>query len=396
MTAAAEALRVAPLFAGLSEHALARLAALLTPLELAPGEQVFAKGDAGDALYLVTAGEMRVRDGEKVIDELGPGDVFGEMALLDEERRSASVSAAAPSSLLRLERAAFAQLLEAEPSVSREVVKVLSRRLRAAMRQMAEDHRYIARLYQASREAERMSQELELASQVQTGFLPEAAPELPGWAFAAGWQPARELSGDFYDFIELEPGLGLVVADVADKGMPAALFMALTRSVLRGSVGATRAPERAVAQANRLLAADAAGGMFVTLFYAQLEPAGTLRYVNAGHNPPLHLRAAAGTVAPLARTGIVLGWDADAAFESRALELDPGDLLLIYTDGVTEAVSAAGEAFGEARLERYLLEHHHLGAHALVQGLQETLQRFTGGREPFDDITLLAAQRLGR
>lgn len=395
MKSGIEALRSASLFARTPESTLAQVAALLTPLTLEPGDEVFAKGEVGDALYLVASGQVRVRDGERVIDELAPGDVFGEMALLDEELRSASVSASAPTLLYRLEQASFYRLLEERPEVSREIIKVLSRRLRTKMAHMAEDHRYIAQLYQASRDAERMTRELELASQVQSGFLPQTAPSLPGWDFAAGWQPARELSGDFYDFIFLDPALGLVIADVADKGMPAALFMALTRSVLRSSVSASRAPERSVAQANRLLAADAADGMFVTLFYGQLEPeTGELRYVNAGHNPPLLFRAASQELTSLTRTGIVLGWDPEASFDSGTLNLDPEDVVLFYTDGVTEAVGTKGEAFGEARLEAFLLEHHGLSADELLHSLQAALQRFTGGKELLDDVTLLVAKRL--
>jgi phosphoserine phosphatase RsbU/P len=390
-----EALRAATIFARTPPRALAELAALLKGLELEAGAEVFAKGDIGDSLYLVASGRVRVHDGERTIDELGPGDIFGEMALLDEEARSASVSTTQPSLLFRLEQAPFYRLLEERPEVAREIIKVLSRRLRAQLQSVAENHRYIAQLYQASREAERMAHELKLASQVQSSFLPQAAPSITGWDVAAGWRPARELSGDFYDFIPLEHGLGLVIADVADKGMPAALFMALTRSVLRSSVSAARAPERSIARANRLLCADAAGGMFVTLFYGQLDPAtGELHYVNAGHNPPLLFRAASGELEPLARTGIVLGWDATASFESRTVGLKSQDFVLFYTDGVTEAVTPSGEAFGDERLEAFLLKHPDLPATELVRKLQDALDGFTGGKEPSDDITLFIVKRL--
>jgi sigma-B regulation protein RsbU (phosphoserine phosphatase) len=150
-----------------------------------------------------------------------------------------------------------------------------------------------ARLYQVAVEKGRMVRELQMAYEVQAGLLPRETPQIPGWELAARWQPAREVAGDYYDFISLDGGqLGLVIADVSDKGMPAALFMALTRSTVRASIGRASSPADGIAHANRLICADSTGGMFVTLFYALLNPTtGEFTYVNAGHNPPLLCRA---------------------------------------------------------------------------------------------------------
>ncbi|MGH2522866.1 MAG: PP2C family protein-serine/threonine phosphatase, partial [Anaerolineales bacterium] len=146
-----------------------------------------------------------------------------------------------------------------------------------------------ARLYQLAVEKGRLERELQLAREVQASLLPRAIPNIPGWEFAARWQPAREVAGDYYDFISGDPAsLGLVIADVTDKGMPAALFMALTRSIVRASALQAITPAEGITQANRLICADATNSMFVTLLYACLRPAtGELAYVNAGHNPPL-------------------------------------------------------------------------------------------------------------
>jgi len=193
-----------------------------------------------------------------------------------------------------------------------------------------------ARLYQLAVEKGRMERELQVAREVQTSLLPRETPQIPGWEFAACWHPAREVAGDYYDFVPLGGGkLGLVIADVSDKGMPAALFMALTRSIVRASVSHASSPAAAIAHANRLICADASDGMFITLFYALLDPAtGEFTYVNAGHNPPL-LCGPNGRLTELTLTGMALGVLTDSQFEEHTARLDPDDFILLYTDGVT-------------------------------------------------------------
>jgi phosphoserine phosphatase RsbU/P len=253
-----------------------------------------------------------------------------------------------------------------------------------------------ARLYQVAVEKGRMERELQVARQVQASLLPSETPQIPGWGFAAWWRPAREVAGDYYDFVPLDGGqLGLVIADVSDKGMPAALFMGLTRSIIRASVGHAPSPAAAIAHANRLICADSSGGMFVTLFYAQLDPgAGDLTYVNAGHNPPLLYRPGQEKGTKLARTGMALGVLPDAPFEQATTHLDPGDLLMLYTDGIVDAINAQEQAFGFERLERTLLEHGRQPATALMATLAGAIDGFTGSTPQFDDIAVVIVQRL--
>jgi sigma-B regulation protein RsbU (phosphoserine phosphatase) len=252
-----------------------------------------------------------------------------------------------------------------------------------------------ARLYRVAVEKGRLERELQLAREVQASLLPRATPAVPGWEFAARWQPAREVAGDFYDFIPLDAGrYGLVIADVTDKGMPAALFMALARSIVRASVAAALSPAEAIGQANRLICADATNSMFVSLFYAQLDPAAReVTYVNAGHNPPLLYRAEEAEFVRLTRTGIVLGVHEAAPYEPRTVSLGPDDFLLLYTDGLTDALNAQGEAFEEARLQRLLREHSHASAPDLGAALERALHAFTGSTEPFDDVTFVVVKR---
>lgn len=237
----------------------------------------------------------------------------------------------------------------------------------------------------------RLQHELQTAREVQAGLLPRETPHIPSWQFAAYWRPAREVAGDYYDFIPLDGGrLAVVIADVSDKGMAAALFMALTRSVVRASTAQVERPEEGIALANRLLCADAQGGMFVTLFYGLLQPTtGAFAYVNAGHNPPLWYRADKDDLLPLTRTGMALGVLPDAPFDQHEVSLGRGDWVLLYTDGLTDVCDAAGSRFGSERVHRVLLLHRHASAAEMVAALESAVVAFAADAPAFDDIALL-------
>lgn len=253
-----------------------------------------------------------------------------------------------------------------------------------------------ARLYQVAVEKGRMERELQVARELQASLLPQETPQVPSWDFAARWQPAREVAGDYYDFIPLDEGrLGLVIADVSDKGMGAALFMALTRSMVRASVGRDAPPSDAIAHANRLLCADATRGMFVTLFYALLSPESReVTYVNAGHNPPLVYRSDQDRLIELTRTGMALGVIADSLYEQRSVHLNGGDFVLLYTDGVTDATDAHQESFGMERLQRVVLDNRQETAEYVVAALEQSIADFVGSTAPFDDVAIVVAKCL--
>ena len=257
-----------------------------------------------------------------------------------------------------------------------------------------------ARLYLVSVEKARMEQELQTARQMQTSLLPSEVPQIPGWDFAAFWKPAREVAGDFYDFIPLPDGkLGLVIADVCDKGMAAALFMAVSRSILRASIGNSATPADDISHANLSICGDSNIGYFVTLFYATLDPAsGLLTYVNAGHNPPLLCQPNAKEnqriPTQLTRTGIALGADTSLPYQQETVQLNPGDFIFLYTDGVTEAVDPAGQTFGIERLQQILQEHYDENAAEIISWVEKAATMFTASATPFDDITLMVVRRL--
>jgi serine phosphatase RsbU (regulator of sigma subunit)/signal transduction protein with GAF and PtsI domain len=253
-------------------------------------------------------------------------------------------------------------------------------------------------------EQERMRQELDVAQRIQASFLPEACPYIPGWELCTIWRSARQVGGDFYDFIPLpsldgqaagsEGRMGLVVADVADKGVPAALFMALCRTLVRTMAIDGRAPAAAIGRANDLILADARSDLFVTVFYIILQPAsGAVRYVNAGHIPPLLVRAADGSVEELRTNGIALGVLPGVEFEERTASLDPGDVLILYTDGVTEATDAEGQMFGRQRLKELVSQYRDRSVSELAQTIDDVVASFAGNVAQFDDFTLVIAKR---
>jgi serine phosphatase RsbU (regulator of sigma subunit)/signal transduction protein with GAF and PtsI domain len=260
-----------------------------------------------------------------------------------------------------------------------------------------------AQLLREAAEQERLKQELEVAKRIQTSFLPEGCPPVPGWELAAYWRSAREVGGDFYDFIPLpvrleDPGgegrMGLVIADVADKGVPAALFMALSRTLLRTVSIDGRPPSDAISRTNELILADARSDLFVTMFYVILRPrSGEVVYVNAGHMPPLVVRADEGTTEELRVPGMALGILSDVAFEEHSSHLEPGDTLILYTDGVTDAMNAQKESFGVERLRELVQRHRHGSAQDLAEMIHEAVAGFAGATMQFDDFTLVVAKR---
>lgn len=242
-------------------------------------------------------------------------------------------------------------------------------------------------------------QELMLAGRLQASLLPETPPSLPGWELSAFWRPARETSGDFFDFIPLPHGvLGLLIADVADKGMGAALYMALSRTLIRTFAGESPArPDQVLQAANQRMLADADTGHFVTAFYGVLDPVtGRLSYCNAGHNPPYLLRRGRhAQPLGLAKTGPALGVLPDGEWRVAELHLLPGDLLLLYTDGVIDALNHNRQSFGEGRMLEAVRQLADPSAQDAQDSIVSSVRAFTGDEPQYDDITVMVALRTG-
>lgn len=293
------------------------------------------------------------------------------------------------------------------------------------------------RLHQEALARQRLEQELDIARTIQGSFLPDQCLQVPSYQLGAFYRAARQVGGDFYDFISLPPDgaevatvagvgsskrdqelefwrtgrmaarggarmpqpadatrFGFVIADVTDKGVPAALFMVLSRTVIRASASDGRAPAAVLDQANRLILNDARSGLFVTCFYGVLDSEQhTFTYASGGHNYPLLYRAASGQVEQLAAQGIVLGIVPLPRFEQLTTALEPGDVLCLYTDGVTEAMNARRQLFDEDRLIEVLRRSHHLTPDEIIQRILDAVTGFCAGVPQNDDITLVVMKR---
>ncbi len=248
------------------------------------------------------------------------------------------------------------------------------------------------RLEQEARARERIEQELHLARRIQQASLPESVPVLEGWQIFPRYRPAREVGGDFFDFLGLEDGrLGVVVGDATGKGVPAALVMSTTCGMLRAVAQSLSSPGKVLERVNEALSARIPPNMFVTCFYAVLDPrSGRVRYANAGHDLPYVRRG--GDAEELRARGMPLGLMPGMSYEEKEIVLDAGDSALFYSDGLVEAHDPQREMFGFSRLQRLVAEYGEKGS--LVDLLLEELHSFVGeGWEQEDDITLLTLRR---
>ena len=252
-----------------------------------------------------------------------------------------------------------------------------------------------ARLYQQEIQQRVLQREVEMARNIQSSFLPDTIPQPEGWEIGALWCPARGVAGDFYDFYRLPDGrLAVMIADVSGKGVPAALFMALSVTVLRFGVMMNLTPDEVARRANVMILDEQRSHMFATAFLAYLaQEGGALRYTLAGHNPPLLYRAKTGRCAYLPTGGVAIGIFPRVAYTAHPLTLGAEDVLVLYTDGITEAINAHEEEFGEERLRAAVAESAHLPAQELAQHILESVQRFTGEQELEDDATLVVLKR---
>jgi phosphoserine phosphatase RsbU/P len=252
-----------------------------------------------------------------------------------------------------------------------------------------------AMLYAQSVERKRLQAQLEVARQVQLELLPPRDPALAGFDISAYNFSTEEVSGDYYDFVKIyEDHLGLVIADVSGKGVPAALLMAFLRASLRSAIQTGYAPNISLAKVNNLLWDSIENNQFVTTFYGVLDATNrTLAYSNAGHNPPLMLDAE-GNARFIERGGLPLGMFLDTRYYEYYLPVEPGQLLVLYTDGATEAASPDSCEYGRDRFERKVREGRHLPAKELIKFLHDDILDWTGGRGSGDDVTFVIVKAL--
>jgi serine phosphatase RsbU (regulator of sigma subunit) len=254
-----------------------------------------------------------------------------------------------------------------------------------------------AEIYTQALAYQKVSQELSLAGKIQASFLPDELPSFTGWQLAVTLLPARETSGDFFDLIPLNDGkLGILIADVTDKGVGAALYMALSRTLIRTyaiEFGEDPQPDVVLFAANGRILKDARADLFVTCFYGVLDPVeGTLTYSNAGHNPPYLVRDG-GVVEGLGQTGIPIGIEEESLWGQATVKIEPGDSLVLYTDGIPDSMNAEGIFYEEKMLLDVLEICRGQSAQELEESIMRNVQDFVGTAPQFDDITLLVLVR---
>ena len=410
-----------PLFTSLPTHELETIASLAQIRTYSPGTVLFYEGEPSNAFMIILEGNLEVikdfnSDTEQRLAVLGKGEYLGEMSLfLGQLTRSASARILDETTLVEFTRLDFEALLKRQPEMSFQLMKEMSQRIRSqgeiSTRDLRAKNQRLEQAYEELKAAqaqiiaqEKLEYELSMARQIQQALLPEELPSLNGWELGAYWQPARAVGGDFYDFIPLsERYLAIVVADVTDKGVPAALVMAITRSVIRAVSKAACAatgcvsPGSLLEQINEVLCPDMPMSMFVTCLLAVLDvETGMLAYANAGH-PPFFLSNHQG-IHQLRARGIPLGIICGTPFEEKEIQLFEGDSLLMFSDGLTEAHDTTDDMFGFERIQASLGQLIHrpaLTADMIIHGMLEQLTDFIGpGMEQEDDVTLVSLRRL--
>ncbi len=400
-----------PLFASLPQSELDHLASTLRTVEVAPGDILFNEGDCGEHFYVISSGWMEVvkalgTSDERLLGVWGPGEFISEMSLMSlDALRTASVRAASPACLLEMTRYDFELLLGRQPRLAYEMVQLLSARLAdshdAAIRDLQEKNRQLQRAYEQLEAAQaqivekgRIEQELQVAHNIQMGILPRRLPELAGLELGALVAPMRAVGGDFYDFIPLsDTRLGIAIGDVSGHGVPAALLMALTVTLLRAEACRDCTPRDVLHAVNRQLLQLTSEGMFVTVLYGVLDYAtGEFTYVRAGHEPLIVCSADGEVHEPRLERSQPLGVWENPSLPEQTLGLAAGCALLLYTDGVTEAAGTQESMFGDERLKAVLGAHRCDPAQAICERLLEQVTAYTGATAPGDDIALVCVR----
>jgi serine phosphatase RsbU (regulator of sigma subunit) len=350
-------------------------------IQAAAGDTIFSAGDTGLVMYLILAGEVHITSAEEqILDQLTAGQVFGEMALADNQVRSATATAVTDSILAPISKDRFMTLVQQSPDLATDVMAIMSARLR---RFMEEEVR-----------RQRLEEELAIGRQIQLSLLPQEPPVFPGWDFASAYRAARQVGGDLYDYIP-DPAnpdlLHLVIADVTGKGVPAALFMAMCRAIIRAAALNGRPPANLLQRTNHLLMCEQRSWPFLTVFFASLNTqTGQLTYATGGHDRPYCVQA--GRARPLTGRGMLLGALPDIYVEEETITLAPGDALILYTDGITEARSEQ-DMFGDTRLKAVIEANAQAPAVEIAQAIFEAVSRFAGNTPQADDMTLVVLKR---
>jgi serine phosphatase RsbU (regulator of sigma subunit) len=400
-----------PLFAGLPDYALVQLADTLRPRQFEPGELLIREGEADEHFYILLEGEAEVIKALDTTDErrlaIRPqGTLFGEMSLFDPSgSHTASVRAYTTTQTLEMTRQDFDRLLHRYPSLAYDMVRQMSLRLEdtenTTILELREKNQQLTTAYQELKAAEeqllikeRLERELTIARQIQESILPDSLPELEGFDIAALTIPARAVGGDYYDFIPInQHRFGLVIGDACDKGIPAALFINLTNSLVHIEAPRNPSPEACLQLVNHHLIEMSHSGMFVTLLYGILDISGRFDYCRAGHPHPVVLDQHMQVVDAVSSPGMPLGIDENIVLDAQTVVIPPGGLIVIYSDGLSEALDSSDNQFGVERLLKALPAISSLPASQICSLIWKEVQGFVGEQPQSDDFTIIVIRR---
>jgi serine phosphatase RsbU (regulator of sigma subunit) len=429
MEEAAAALAGNSVFRDLGEKPRHDILAKAKTVTLTIGAVLFQRGESGDCAFVIVDGELDVLVdlgiGTVELAVLGPRQLVGEIGVFGDMPRTATVVARTPARLLRLDRADVMDILTTSAAASRAIITNLGRRLNTvnqplaflsvaarALKRDALDTEGLEALTAAAKnlgsfgesfdelirevQAKQVRRhDMAIATRVQQSVLPPpwqpSSQAAKAFSLHAFMRPTRDVGGDLYDYFMIDPGhLAVVVADVSGKSVPAALFMVMFRTAVKAVATPGTDAAQILERANAILTEENDACMFVTVFFGILDCAsGTLRYVNAGHNPP-YLLPADGPMRTLPAHGVAIGMVDTPGYGTRETTLTPGDLLFLFTDGITEALAPDGEQYGESRLEAILEDSRAESPTAVVERVVGAVDAFAGKREQSDDITCLA------
>src|SRR5215207_6271007 len=403
-----------PLFSDLPPEELDRLMSALDVVNLNSGDILFREGDLGEHLYVMVRGELEINmasntDNELILNVLKEGEYLGEMSLImPGGRRSAGARARGDVVLLSMSRGQFQDLLQRHPELANAMVKVLSQRLDntnvATFRDLTEKNRQLQEAFDELKaaqelliEKERLERELKVAADIQMSILPDVLPAHPRYDFGGRILPARQVGGDFYDVFKLNDSkLGVLIGDVADKGVPSAIFMARAHALIIAEAHSTTTPGDVLRMANKHITRLEKSTQFVTALYGVLDTeTGEFSYARAGHEPQLLLHEHGDVHRLPHQPGMALGLWENIALDEYSLFLPEGSLLVMFTDGMTDCRNPKGESFGLERIKLTMAGLWNATAQSSCNQLFDKLMMYQSGSKQDDDVTLVAVHAKG-
>jgi phosphoserine phosphatase RsbU/P len=395
-------------FPGLPPDAIQMLRDFANEHTYPPNTVLCKEGDTAESFYVITEGRVIVTrdmegDDDFVMGFLGPGQYFGEMALLSQDTRAATVTSIMETKCLEITKEHFEEVFNSSQDMARSILKTLINIVREtdkrAIADLEERNTELAKAYAdlESAQSDRIAKaaleaQMEVAGKAQRSLMPRDLPEVPGYHFSAQFEPARHIGGDFYGVRFLPDGrVSVVLADVSDKGAHAALFMAVARTLFLTEEQHHKKPVDIVGAVHNGLIQASSYDMFVTAVYGVLDPTtGIFRYVRAGHDEPLWVKKD-GSAQFLGGRGRFLGlWpDVEPSFEEQSIQLEEGDCLIIYSDGVTDMRNPQGESYGRERMCSLVKNLRVYDADRIARSIYNAVHEHRDTAEAFDDFTLL-------